>query len=67
MLQFEYINQNSILAISDDSNLENNIDKTLFDDKFRKELSINAKNFARNFLNNFGCASKELANTLKEQ
>jgi len=64
---FEYINQNSILAISDDSNLENNIDKTLFDDKFRKELSINAKNFARNFLNNFGCASKELANTLKEQ
>ena len=36
-------------------------------DKFRKELSINGKNFARNFLNNFGCASKELANTLKEQ
>ena len=64
---FEYVNQNSILAISDDSNLENNIDKILFDDKFRKELSINAKNFARNFLNNFGCASKELANTLKEQ
>jgi len=64
---FEYINQNSILAISDDSNLENNIDKILFDDKFRKELSMNAKNFARNFLNNFGCASKELANTLKEQ
>ena len=64
---FEYVNQNSILAISDDSNLENNIDKILFDDKFRKELSMNAKNLARNFLNNFGCASKELANTLKEQ
>ena len=66
-LPFEYVNQNAVLAISDDSNLESNIDKILFDNEFRQKLSMNGKNFTKNFLNNFGCASEKLANILKEQ
>jgi len=66
-LPFQYVNQNAILAISDDSNLESNIDKILFDGEFRQKLSTNGKNFAVNFLNNFGSASKKLANVLKEE
>ena len=64
---FEYIKQNAVVTISDKSDLEKELLKILNDDEFRNELSNNSKKFTRKFLNNYGCASKKLAELLKEQ
>ena len=63
--EFEYVQQNAVIAISDDSDLDNEIKQIVYDEGVRHELRENGKKFVKNFLKNYGNSSRELAEFLK--
>ena len=63
--QYPHLENNAILTISNNDNLENNFKKILFDDEYRKELTINADAFVEKFLNFRGNASENFSSILK--
>jgi len=65
LYEFEYIQQNAVIAISDDSDLDNKIKQIVSDERVRNELRENGKKFAKNFLKNYGNSSRKLAEVLR--
>ena len=63
--KFSHILQNAVHTISYNDNLENNLKKILFDDKFKNKITKNADIFVSNFLAFPGHASEEFAKILK--
>jgi len=62
---FTHVKDKAILTISDNSDLEKNLKKILFDDDFRKELRKNADAFVEKFMSYRGNASEKFASILK--
>ena len=62
---YSHVQSNAVLTITDNDDLDNNLQKILFDEKFRTELQINADNFVAKFLSNRGNASEKFASILK--
>jgi len=65
LYEFEYIQQNAVIAISDDSDLDNKIKQIVSDERVRNELRENGKKFVKNFLKNYGNSSRKLAEVLR--
>ena len=65
LYEFEYIQQNAVIAISDDSDLDNKIRQIVSDERVRNELRENGKKFVKNFLKNYGNSSRKLAEVLR--
>ena len=63
--EFEYVQQNAVIAISDDSDLDNEIKQIVSDERVRNELRENGKKFVKNFLENYGNSSRKLADVLR--
>ena len=63
--EFEYIKQNAVIAVSDKSDLENDIKQILFDEAIRNGMMDRGKIFVKNFLKNYGNSSKKLAEVLR--
>jgi hypothetical protein len=63
---FQYVKDKAILSISDDSYLENNLIKILFNEEFRNELIENGQKHLKNYLSNPGSASYHFAKILKD-
>jgi len=63
--KFSHVLQNTVHTISYNDNLENNLKKILFDDKFKNKITQNADIFVSNFLAYPGYASEEFAKILK--
>ncbi len=63
--RFTHIKDKAVLTISNNSDLEKNFEKILFDIDFRKELTNNADVFVEKFLNYRGNASERFASILK--
>lgn len=64
--EFDHVKNNAVFTVlDDDKNLENNIKKILFDEKFQNELVKNADDYVMKFMNNRGDASEEFASLLK--
>lgn len=59
--KYEHVKQNAILTITDSDNIEENLEKILFDKEIISNLSKNANNFLTKFMSNQGNASKEFA------
>ena len=62
---FTHVKDKAILTISDNSDLEKNFKKILFDADFRKELTKNADAFVEKFMSYRGNASEKFASILK--
>lgn len=62
---YPHLKNNAILTISNNDNMENNFKKILFDNDYRKELTINADTFVEKLLNFRGNASEEFSSILK--
>jgi len=60
----ELIKNKATLCVSDLNNLENDLNKLLFDDGVRTNLINNGKQFVDNYLSNQGTASKYIVKTL---
>ena len=63
--EFTHVKDKAILTISDNSDLEKNFKKILFDADFRKELTKNADAFVEKFMSYRGNASEKFASILK--
>lgn len=61
---FPYVKEKAILIASPESNLEECIDKLLFDYNFRNELIKNGQNFVKSYLYMPGKASENLTNKI---
>ena len=59
--KYEHVKQNAILTITDSDNIEENLEKILYDKEIISNLSINASNFLTKFMSNHGNASKQFA------
>ena len=59
--KYEHVKQNAILTITDSDNIEENLEKILFDKEIISNLSKNANNFLTKFMTNQGNASKQFA------
>ncbi len=60
----ELIKNKATLCVSDLNNLENDLNKLLFDDEIRTNLINNGNQFVDNYLSNHGTASKYLVKIL---
>lgn len=63
--EYPHIQNKAILTITDNDDLEANLKKILFDEKFRDELKTNADNYVSKFLSNRGNASESFASILQ--
>ena len=63
-LKFQYVKDNAVLSISDQSDLVKPINDLLYDKEFSEKLIKNGQNHVRKFLANPGNASKSLADVL---
>lgn len=63
--EYPHIQNKAVLTITDKDDLETNLRKILFDEKFRDELKTNADNYVTKFLSNRGDASENFASILK--
>ncbi len=63
--QYQYVQDKAVLTISNNDNIEKNIEKILFNDNFRKELIKNADAFIEKFMSYRGNASERFASILK--
>ena len=63
-LEFQYVKDNAVLSISDQSDLVKPINDLLYDKEFSEKLIKNGQNHVRKFLANPGNASKSLADVL---
>lgn len=61
LYEFEYVKENAIITLTENSDLEKSFSDILFDEKFRNKLIENGKKFVTNFLANPGTASKYFA------
>ncbi len=61
---FPYVKEKSVLIVSPESNMDENISKLLFDNEFREKLIKNGENFVMNFLHKPGHASECLVNEI---
>jgi hypothetical protein len=59
--KYEHVKQNAILTITDSDNIEENLEKILYDKEIISNLSKNASNFLTKFMSNQGNASKQFA------
>jgi hypothetical protein len=64
ILEFQYVKDNAVLSVTDNSNLENSINELLNDENISKELIKNGQLHIKNFLANPGNASKSLADVI---
>ena len=64
---FQYVKDNAVVSLSDQSDLEKNLDEILFNNDFRNELSKNGKNFLMTYLVNHGNASKSFSKFLTSE
>lgn len=63
--QSNHVVEKAILTLSDNQDLEKNIKKILFDEKFQYEIKQNADKFIAKFMDFRGNASEEFAKILK--
>jgi hypothetical protein len=63
-LEFQYVKDNAVLSISDQSDLVKPINDLLYDKEFSEKLIKNGQNHVKKFLANPGNASKSLADVL---
>jgi hypothetical protein len=63
--EFTHVKEKAILTISNNSDLEKNFKKILFDTDFRNELIKNADAFVEKFMSYRGNASEKFASVLK--
>jgi len=63
--RFNHVESNAIFTINDQSDIEKNLEKILFDKEFQNGLIKNADNFIEEFIHNPGCASENFSNILK--
>ena len=63
-LEFQYVKDNAVLSISDQSDLVKPINDLLYNKEFSEKLIQNGQNHVRKFLANPGNASKSLADVL---
>ena len=63
--QTNHVIEQAVLTVSNNQDLEKNIRKILFDEKFQYDIKENADNFIAKFLDFRGNASEELAKILK--
>lgn len=63
--KYNHVKNNAVLSLLNDCNLEDNLQKILFDEKFQNELINNADNFISKYLNHIGNSSETLAKILK--
>lgn len=63
---FEFVKMNAVMNILNDTTLENDIHKIIFDNPFRQELILRGNRFLDSYLTNHGSASKFLAKKLIE-
>jgi hypothetical protein len=61
---FQYVKDNAVVSLSDQSDLEKNLHEILFNDNFRDKLSQNGRNFLATYLINPGNASESFAKIL---
>ena len=61
---FEFEKNESVLSITDTDDLETNLKKILFDNKFQSTLIQNGTKYVNHYLSNPGHASEELARVL---
>ena len=64
--EFDYVKQNAIITVADDSDLEGTIKQTLFDHSIRNKLVTNGSSFVEGFLKNYRNSSKKIADILKD-
>ena len=62
--QFQCVNEDSIISMTDNDNIEEAMEKILFDDKTRDELKNNTKEYLKKYLANPGDASSKFADYL---
>lgn len=63
--EFTHVKEKAILTVSNESDLEKNFKKILFDTNFRNELIKNADAFVERFMSYRGNASEKFASILK--
>jgi len=63
--KFNHVKYNSVFSTLDNSDIEKNLKKILFDESFQNELIQNADNFISKYMNYVGDSSKTFANILK--
>jgi len=63
--KFKHIERNAVHTINDQSDIEKNLEKMLFDKDFQTTLIKNADNFINEFMYNPGHASENFAKILK--
>jgi hypothetical protein len=63
-LEFQYVKDNAVLLVSDQSDLIKPINDLLYDKELSKKLIHNGQTYVEKFLVNPGNASKSLADTL---
>ncbi len=63
--QTDHVIDKAVLTVSDNQDLEKNIKKILFDEKFQHDIKQNADKFITKFLVFRGNASEEFAKILK--
>jgi len=63
--EFEHIQSDAVFTVTNNDNLENSLEKFLFDENFQSILQNNADNFVNQFMANPGTASEKFASILK--
>ena len=63
--EFPYVQQNAILTTSDESDMEDNIEKLVFNNDFRDALIKNSKKFVKSYLFAPANASENLAENIE--
>ena len=63
--EFEHIQSNAVFTVTNNDNLENSLEKFLFDENFQSILQNNADNYVDQFMANPGTASEKFASILK--
>ncbi len=63
--KFNHIQRNAVFTINDQSDIEKDLEKMLFNKEFQKDLTRNADNFIKEFMHNPGCASEDFSKILK--
>jgi len=61
---FPYVQQNAILIVSDETDLNDSIEKLVFNSDFRNELIQNGQQFVKSYLYEPGNASEQLAKSI---
>ena len=64
ILEFQYVKDNAVLSVTDNSDLENSINELLYNETTSKKLIQNGQLHIKNFLVNHGNASKSLADVI---